>query len=99
MKAPFQSIPVVAGALPGVGMPGGQYAGLCLHAVGAAACVVRIWDGTSASGTLLDVVELTGSGVGSFASYVLDGEGGHVTTGIFVELVSGTLPEGSIRIF
>ncbi len=99
MRSPFRSLPFpnASGQLTGVGAPGGQYAGLCLHSAGTA-CVVRLWDNTAASGTLLDVLELTASGVGSFASYVLDDKGGEITKGIYVEIVSGS-PEGAIRIY
>jgi len=71
------------------------YAGVALHAL--TACKVRLWDNaTTAAGTLLDSIELTAAGQGSFASFVLDPPV-RVVNGIFVELVTGTV-EGSIRL-
>jgi hypothetical protein len=85
--------PVVAGQL--VTGPGG-YAGVALHVTGAAAAKVRLWDGTSAAGTIIDSIELAASGVDSWASFVLNGAV-RFATGLFVEIVSGGV-EGSIRL-
>ena len=92
-------MPGASGSLTGIGAPGARYAGVALHAKSAASCIVRFWDNASAaSGTIIDVIELTASGVGSFTSYALDGGGVFIANGIYVELVSGTMPEGSIRV-
>ncbi len=89
-------IPDVSGELAGENGPG-QYAGIAAHANGGP-CVLRIFDSkTAAAGTLIDVIELTAAGVGSFVSYTLNPPV-FVTTGMWVQLVSGTMPEGSIRL-
>lgn len=85
--------PVAAGQLVlGVG----EYGGVGLHVTGAAAAAVRLWDGTAASGTLLETIELAASGVDSWASFVL-APPVRFAVGLFVEIVSGAV-EGSIRI-
>ncbi len=89
-------IPAASGELAGENGPG-QYAGIAAHANGGA-CVLRIFDSkTGAVGTLIDVIELTASGVGSFASYTLNPPV-FFTSGIWVQLVSGIMPEGSVRL-
>ena len=92
-------LPSVSGPLAGVAVPGAVYGGLVIHATGAAPARVRIWDNTSASGTLLDVADLTGSGFGSFASHSVgdDGCGVLVCKGIYIEIVTGTA-EGSVLV-
>ncbi|MEV6798536.1 hypothetical protein AB0M91_09330 [Micromonospora rifamycinica] len=57
------------------------------------AAVVRIWDGTSATGTLLDVVALADDASAN-AWYT---GGLRAAQGVFVEVVSGTV-SGSVRI-
>ena len=88
-------LPASTGALGSVAAPGGTFGGFTVHATGAAAAIVRFWDNTSAAGTLLAVVELTSSGVGSWALIVIDPV--FVTTGIWVEYVTGTV-EGSVYV-
>ncbi|SCL15066.1 hypothetical protein [Micromonospora inyonensis] len=68
------------------------YRGYAVRATTAA--VVRIWDGTEASGTLLDVVALD---VDATAAGWYGGGGIRAGTGVHVEVVSGTV-EGSVRI-
>ncbi len=90
-------LPASSGLLPDVGVPGPSLGGWTMHATGSAPAIVRLWDNaTEASGTLLAVIELTGSGNGSF-----DTEEFHspvlVTNGIWVEYETGAV-EGSIYI-
>lgn len=93
MGADCRPITVAAGSL--VTGQGG-YAGAALHASGAAAAIVRIWDNASAaSGVLLAVIELSASGAGSSVDHSL-ARPARFEKGLFVEFVSGT-PEGSIR--
>lgn len=69
------------------------YRGYSLMAT--AAAVVKIWDNPSAaSGTLLDTIVL---GANASAQAWYDGGGLRAATGVFVQVVSGTV-EGSVRI-
>lgn len=71
----------------------GLYKGITLRETGASTAVVRIYDGTSAAGTLLDTIGLTAG-----QSISLDyPEGIAVKTGIYVSKVSGAF-EGSVRL-
>jgi hypothetical protein len=71
----------------------GTYKGVTLRETAGAAAVVRIYDGTSAAGTLLDTIALAAS-----QSVSLDyPEGIAVRTGIYVSKVSGAF-EGSVRL-
>jgi hypothetical protein len=73
---------------------GAMYRGFSIRETAGAAAVVRIYDGASASGTLLDTVSL----VASESARELYGSCGiWATAGIFVDVVSGSV-EGSIRI-
>jgi hypothetical protein len=71
----------------------GGYVGFAVRETAAAAAVVRIYDGTSAAGVLLDQVTLAANGEAR-AHY----PGGlRFATGLFVDVVSGAVA-GSIRI-
>lgn len=72
----------------------GTYRGISLRETAGAAAVVRVWDGTSAAGTLLDTIALAANA--SAWTWYDDG-GVWFTAGVYVEKVSGTI-EGSIRI-
>lgn len=69
------------------------YYGICLRETAAAVASVRVYDGTSATGTLIDVVSLAASG--SFS--VMHPHGIRCYLGIYVDIVAGTV-EGSIRL-
>ncbi|MGC5664932.1 hypothetical protein ACN261_31580 [Micromonospora sp. WMMD723] len=69
------------------------YRGYSVRATTAA--VVRIWDNpASAAGTMLDTIALAAN---ASASAWYDGGGIRAGTGVYVEVVSGTV-EGSVRI-
>jgi len=71
-----------------------RYHGYALRDSGGAGAVVRIWDSPSAaSGTILDTINLA---AGESAAPFYE-KGIEAQTGIFVQVVSGTV-EGSIRI-
>lgn len=70
------------------------YRGYSLRETGGADAVVRIWDGTAASGILLDTVALAADGS---AQAWYGGGGLRAVAGVFVEVVSGAV-EGSVRI-
>lgn len=89
--ATSRSVVLAAGAVAGVG-PQGVYKGLRIAETAGAVARVRIWDNTSAAGTILDEVRLLAN-----ASDWRDEEGVMVNIGIFVEIVAGTV-EGSLRI-
>ena len=81
--------PYAAGALaagPGI------YRGFTLRETAGAAAVVRLWDGASAVGTLLETVALPTAGSARF-DYGDDGV--FFAVGVFAETVSGTV-EGSV---
>jgi len=93
LVADLTAVPFATGLVAGAQS---AYAGISLHALSGAP-KVRIWDSaTAASGTLIETIELTASGIGSFTSYTLNPPV-RVANGIFVELVIGTV-EGSIRL-
>lgn len=96
MRSAARTLPLVAGAVPGV-RGSAVYRGLTVRESAAtpAAAVVRVWDGTAAGGgaPLLDVVSLT-AGTSTHTSYP---DGKYVTTGLFVEVVAGAV-EGSVSI-
>lgn len=70
----------------------GTYGGYTIRETAGATAVVRIWDNTSASGTLLETFALAANGSAA-QEY---NWGVAAQTGIYVEIVSGTV-EGSIR--
>ena len=73
----------------------GWYGGFSVRETAAAAASIRVYDGTSATGTLLDTIALaanesarenyTGNGMLQFSN------------GVYVDIVSGTV-EGSVRL-
>jgi hypothetical protein len=69
----------------------GVYRGCSIREAAAAAAVVRIWDNTSATGTLLAAFSLPANG--SFAEVCEV----FFAIGVFVEVGSGTV-QGSVRI-
>lgn len=72
-----------------------RYKGFAIRETGGATAVVRIYDNTAASGTLIDTISLTS---GESRSEFLHGEGIALqTTGLYVDIVSGSV-EGSIRV-
>lgn len=73
---------------------GAIYRGFTIRETAGAAATIRIHDGTSASGTLLDVVGLA---IGESAREWYDTGGIWAENGVYVDIVTGTI-EGSIRI-
>lgn len=85
----------LTGADQAVTANAGVYRGFALRETAGAAAVVRIYDNASAgSGTLIDSVRLAAN---ESLSAWLSGGGIRVSSGIFVDVVSGAV-EGSIRI-
>lgn len=70
----------------------GEYRGFAIRETAGSTAVVRIYDNTAASGTLLDTISLAASESLS----ALYSPGIAASTGIYVDVVSGTV-EGSIR--
>ena len=95
MSTPAVPIPVAATGTTQVFVGPCTYRGFSLREAAGTAAVatVRIWDGTSASGTLLAVVELPANG--SSSESVAGGL--RAALGVFVEVVAGSV-EGSVRI-
>lgn len=75
----------------------GRYHGFTIRETAASTAVVRIYDGTSAAGTLLETIALT-AGQSQQAYYEPEGNAGgiRVDAGIYVDVVSGAV-EGSVR--
>lgn len=90
------AVPFVAGATQVVKAAGPcMYKGVVCRELSAATLVLRIWDNASAaSGTIVDEVVLGANGFVS--SWVSDGI--WCSNGLFVERVSGTNYEGSVRL-
>lgn len=90
------AVPLVAGATQIVAAAGpGMYKGIVVRETSAAALVLRIWDNASAaSGTLLDIISVAANGVVS--SWPVDAL--WFSNGVFIERVSGTNFEGSVRL-
>lgn len=98
MNGPVAStaLPLVVGATQIVATGPGMYCGIVVRETSAAALVLRVWDNASAaSGTLLDVIALAANQ--SFVSFtsILPCR---YEKGIFIERVSGTNYEGSVRV-
>lgn len=72
----------------------GTYCGITVRETAGSTAVVRVFDGTSASGTVIDAVSLAANA--AWTTYVA-GAGIRVDTGIYVDIVSGTV-EGSVRV-
>lgn len=93
---PAVTVALVAGASQAVCPRPTRYKGIVVRETSAAALVLRVWDNASAaSGTLLDVISLAANGV--YSSSIADG-GIQAINGIFLERVSGTNFEGSVRL-
>jgi hypothetical protein len=90
------AVALVAGAGQQVATGPGRYCGIVCRDLGAGT-VLRVWDNgaSTASGTVLDVIVLAaGARTESFTSiYPVQ-----YTQGVFVERVSGTSYEGSVRL-
>ena len=72
----------------------GFYKGAIVRETGAVPLVLRVWDGTSAAGTIVDVVSVAANAtVNSFTSSAIA-----FSIGLYVERVTGTNYEGSVRI-
>jgi len=84
----------LSGADQAVYTGGAIYRGIVLRETAAAPAQVRVYDGTSAAGILLDDVALAASA--SASTWYGDG-GIWASTGIFVDIVTGTV-EGSLRL-
>lgn len=73
----------------------GRILGWSVHeTVGAAPCIIRLWDGREAGGSLLAII---GCGALSSANVWASGSGINVSDGVYTEIVSGTV-EGVIYI-
>lgn len=93
-KAFSVPVPLVAGAGQQIITGPGYYKGAIVRETGAVALLLRVWDGTSAAGTIVDVVTVAANGtVTAFTSSAVA-----FSIGLFVERVTGTTYEGSIRI-
>lgn len=77
----------------GVGVPSLYYGFTLRETTASATATVRIYDGTTAAGTLLETVKLAS---GESAREFYNG-GIRVGTGVYVSIVSGTV-EGSVRV-
>lgn len=87
--------PLVAGATQAVTTGTGFYRGIVVRETSAAALVLRIWDNASAaSGTLLDVIVVAANA----RADSLPPTPIQYVNGIYIERVSGTNYEGSIRL-
>jgi hypothetical protein len=83
----------LTGADQAVSTGQGTYWGLALRETAGSAAVVRVFDGTSAAGTVIDTISLAANGA---ASTWLHG-GIRFAAGVYVDVVSGSV-EGSARI-
>jgi hypothetical protein len=92
MTIPASSVPLTGSDQQVHTGPAG-YVGFAVRETAGAAAIVRVYDGTSASGVLLDQITLAANGFDR-AHY----PGGiRAANGIFVDIVSGAVV-GSIRI-
>lgn len=90
------AVPLVAGAGQVVKTSRHRYKGIVVRETAGTGAVLRIWDDpASATGTLLDVVVVAANAV---VSVYLPDDGVVAEDGIFIERVSGTTYEGSIRL-
>ncbi|MGO1049786.1 hypothetical protein [Crossiella sp. CA198] len=90
-RPPASAAPVTASALVFTGAA--VYKGVSVRETAGAVASVRIFDGTTAAGTLLAVISLPANG--SFAENLPDGV--RATTGIYFSVVAGAV-EGSVRV-
>jgi hypothetical protein len=72
----------------------GRYLGITVRETAGAVASVRVFDNTAASGTVIDAVSLAANA--AWTTYVA-GDGLRVDTGIYVDIISGTV-EGSVRL-
>lgn len=72
----------------------GQLAGLAISETGGVAGKVRLWDGTSAAGVRLAVLNVAANGSNAL---LFAGVDIRFETGVFVETVTGTI-EGTVYI-
>ncbi len=73
-----------------------RYKGIVVRETAGGAMVLRLWNNpAAASGTLIDVISLAANGV---ASITIPDDGVACSTGLFLERVSGTTYEGSVRL-
>jgi hypothetical protein len=68
------------------------YWGICVRETAGAVAQVRVYDNTSATGTLVDVVALAANG----SITIMHPHGLRCFIGVYVDIVAGTV-EGSIR--
>lgn len=95
MAAPFSvPIPLVVGASQQIITGPGFYKGGVVRELSAAPLVLRVWDGTSATGTIIDIISVAANAV--VTSFNDDSVA--FSKGVFVERVTGTNYEGSLRI-
>lgn len=97
MRAPFAvAVPLVIGAsqvIKGAGPV--TFVGYTIRETSGAAAVFRLWDnGSAASGTIVDIISLAANEAKSVALPI----GIALNAGLFMERVSGTNYEGSIRL-
>lgn len=98
MNGPALSVPValVAGASQVVATGPGVYCGIVVRETSGAALVLRIWDNASAaSGTIIDIISLAANARTETFTSILPLK---FTNGVFIERVSGTNFEGSVRL-
>jgi hypothetical protein len=69
----------------------GYYKGVTIRETAAAVATVRIYDGVSAAGTLLETIALAANESKNYSYH----EGRTFLTGVFVSIVAGTV-EGSV---
>lgn len=86
--------PLVVGATQQVLTGPGFYKGGVIRETSGVALLLRIWDGTSAAGRIVDIVSLAANAVAN----PFNNDAVAFQIGLFVERVSGTNYEGSIRI-
>lgn len=90
-------MPLVAGATQVLAARPTRYKGIVVRETSGGACVLRLWDNASAaSGTIIEIVSLAANAT---ATIHLGGDGGIAcANGLFLERVSGTNFEGSVRL-
>lgn len=85
--------PLVAGATQIVSAVRTRYKGIVVRELAGTACILKVYDHASAaSGTIIDIISLAANGVHSSDTEVT------CEKGIFIERVSGTTYEGSVRV-
>lgn len=89
-------VALVAGATQAIKSSGpARYRGITVRELSGAALVLKIYDnGSAASGTIIDIVSVAANAT---VSYTLPDDI-HASNGLFIERVSGTSYEGSVRL-